>query len=169
MAARDGTGTGDPYLLRHPRPGDMGWMVQRHGAFYHEAFGWGPRFEGLAAEIVGRFLRSHDPARERCWIAEMDGANVGSVFVCARSADVAQLRMLFVEPSARGLGIGRRLVRECTLFARDAGYASIVLWTDPSLAAARRLYEAEGYRLVREEPHEDFGQGLVGQVWEMAL
>jgi len=157
------------YLLRHHRPGDMGWVVQRHAELYALEYDWNEEFEGLVAEIVARFLRRHDPKRERCWIAEKDGENVGSVFLVQKTRTVAQLRLLLVDPRARGLGIGARLVDECTQFARGARYRSIVLWTNSVLDAARRLYEKAGYRLVREEAHHSFGKDLTGQTWQLTL
>ncbi|HEX6309282.1 MAG TPA: GNAT family N-acetyltransferase [Longimicrobiales bacterium] len=159
------------YGLRPPRPGDLGWIVHRHGALYSAEYGWDHRFEGLTAEVVASFVRNFDPARERCWIAELDGRNVGSVMVVRHPEreGVAKLRLLLVEPDARGHGIGRRLVQECTRFARATGYTRISLWTDSQLVAARRIYRAEGYRLVREEPHDLFGHDLIGETWELEL
>lgn len=158
-----------PYMLRPHQPGDLGWVVQRHGIVYADEYNWNTEFEGLVAEIVGAFARNFDHQRERCWIAEKDGENVGSVFLVKKSDEVAQLRLLLVDSRARGLGIGGRLVQECTRFGRQAGYRSIVLWTNSVLDSARRIYESEGYRLIREEPHHSFGHDLVGQYWELAL
>jgi DNA-binding MarR family transcriptional regulator/N-acetylglutamate synthase-like GNAT family acetyltransferase len=157
------------YLLRAHRPGDIGWVVGRHGALYAEEYGWDESFEALVAEIAARFLRRHDAKREHCWIAERDGANVGSVFLVKQTNAVAKLRLLLVEPEARGLGIGGRLVAECVGFARRAGYRKVTLWTQSILVAARRIYEGAGFRLVREEPHRSFGHDLVGEHWELTL
>jgi len=157
------------YLLRPPQPGDLGWVVHRHGAVYAREYGYDARFEALVAEIVARFVERFDPARERCWIAEQDGAVVGSVFLVARSRTAAQLRLLLVEPQARGSGLGTRLVDECVRFARRAGYRTLMLWTQSELSAARRLYQAAGFRVVRKERNHSFGKALVSETWELDL
>ena len=160
-----------PYVLRPHRVGDMGWIVYREGLGYAEQYGWDATFEALVANIVSDFITHFEPARERCWIAEVDGQNVGHVFLVKHpsQAHTAKLRLLFVEPSARGMGLGHALVNECVRFARTAGYRKIVLWTQSMLTAAHRIYQGAGFRLVKEEPHHSFGHDLVGQEWELDL
>jgi DNA-binding MarR family transcriptional regulator/GNAT superfamily N-acetyltransferase len=162
--------TGLPYILRQHRPGDMGWVVQSHGLLYSKEYGYDERFEALVAGIVAEFIEKFDPARERCWIAEKNGTNIGSVFLVKKSDSVAKLRMLLVDPSARGLGIGKRLVDECIQFASVAGYKKIMLWTQSELAAARRIYEAAGFKLVGQEQHSSWSRkDLVAETWELKL
>ena len=156
-------------VLREPRPGDMGWVIEQHGALYASEFGWNSAFEALVAEIVAGMLRTHDPAWERGWIAELDGQRVGSVFVVRKSPTEAQLRLLILSPGARGLGLGGRLTDECIAFARAKGYAKLVLWTNANLLAARAIYAQRGFQRVASEPYHGYGQDLVGESWELVL
>jgi DNA-binding MarR family transcriptional regulator/N-acetylglutamate synthase-like GNAT family acetyltransferase len=157
------------YILRPPQAGDMGWVVQSNGALYAQEYGWDESYEALVAQIVADFVKSYDQNKTRCWIAEKDGENVGSVFLGKKSETVAKLRLLIVDPKARGLGIGKRLVDECTRFARQAGYKKITLWTNSILLAARSIYQNAGYELVKSETHHSFGKDLVGETWELKL
>lgn len=147
----------------------MGWVVERHGVLYNSEYGWDETFEGLVAEIVGEFIKHFDPKYERCWMAEMNGEIVGSVFVVKKTDEIAKLRLLIVDPKARGLGIGKRLVDECIRFARQKGYKEMTLWTNSVLLAARGIYKAAGFKLVDEEPHHSYGHDLVGETWELEL
>jgi DNA-binding MarR family transcriptional regulator/GNAT superfamily N-acetyltransferase len=158
-----------PAVVRPHRPGDIGWIIHRHGALYTREHGWSIDFEAAVAGIAARFLRDFDPKRERCWIAERAGEIVGSVMLVRESKKVAQLRLLLVDPIARGHGLGSRLVSECVRFARHAGYKRITLWTNSILTSARHIYERAGFRLMKEEPHHSFGKDLVGEHWELKL
>jgi DNA-binding MarR family transcriptional regulator/GNAT superfamily N-acetyltransferase len=158
-----------PYLLRQHQPGDLGWIVHRQAILYAEEYGWDETFEALAAEIAAQFIKHYDSKRERCWIAEKDGARVGGVFVAKASDKIAKLRLLHVEREARGLGIGKRLVEECVRFARQAGYRKMTLWTQSILHAARNIYKEAGFQIVREEKHQSFGKDLTGETWELDL
>jgi GNAT superfamily N-acetyltransferase len=158
-----------PYQLRPLQIGDIGWVVHRQGLLYAQEYGFDASFEALVAQIAARYVQRFKAGRENAWIAEHEGAIVGSVFVVERGKTLAQLRLLYVEPSARGLGIGKHLTQECISFARAAGYQRLMLWTNDVLVAARHIYEAAGFRLTQEEPHHSFGKHLVGQNWELAL
>jgi DNA-binding MarR family transcriptional regulator/GNAT superfamily N-acetyltransferase len=166
--------TGAPIILRQHHPGDMGWVIQRHGALYAQEYGWDERFEALVARIAADFIDHLDPASERCWIAERDGQRLGCVFLVRDTESsepnhTARLRLLLVDPAARGLGLGSILVQQCTAFARSAGYRRIVLWTNSVLTSARRIYENEGYRLLSKKPYTAFGKDLVSQDWQLDL
>jgi len=156
-------------ILRQHQPGDMGWVTSVHGAIYAQEYGWDITFEALVAKITAEFIENFDAKRERCWIAELEGKRVGSVFVVRKNDEVAKLRLLIVDPRARGLKLGTRLVEECLRFARSAGYSSMTLWTQSNLTAARGIYQRAGFKLVAEEPHHSFGVDLIGETWERAL
>jgi GNAT superfamily N-acetyltransferase len=160
-----------PFILRPHRVGDMGWVIYRESVGYAEQYGWDNTFEALVARIVDGFVTNFDAGRERCWIAEIDGQNVGHVFLVKHPSEprTAKLRLLFVEPCARGLGLGDALVNECIRFARTAGYRKVVLWTQSILTSAHRIYKKAGFRLIKEEPHHSFGHDLIGQEWELDL
>jgi DNA-binding MarR family transcriptional regulator/GNAT superfamily N-acetyltransferase len=161
--------TRPPAILRDPGPGDMGWVVQSHGSLYAREYGFDASFEGMVAEIAGKFLTSFDASRERCWIADLDGSPVGSVFLVRHSDDVAKLRLLLIDPAGRGQRLGQRMAAECISFARARGYRKITLWTQSILIAARKIYQDAGFVLVATEPHRSFGQSLIGETWEREL
>ncbi len=156
--------TSHSYILRNPQPGDMGWIIHRQAVLYAQEYGWNNEYEALVADILAKFVREFDPVRERCWIAEKDGKVIGSVFIVRQDDTTAKLRLLYVDPCARGLGIGSRLVDECLRFSRQVGYTNMVLWTNSILTGARRIYDKAGFQLVEEEAHHSFGKDLVGQV-----
>lgn len=156
-------------VLRAHRPGDMGWIIQQHGALYAREYGWNISFEALCAEIAAQFLKTFDPARERCWIAEIDSRQVGSVFLVKHTDDIAKIRLLLIDPAGRGIGLGKTLVDECIAFARACGYRKITLWTQSILLAARGIYQRAGFVRVATEPHHSFGQDLIGETWEIDL
>jgi len=157
------------YTLRAHRPGDIGWVIQSHAILYHREYGWDESFEALVADIAGKFLKDFDPIKEKCWIAEQGGRNVGSIFLVKDDNQTARIRLLLVDAKARGLGLGRRLVEEAIAFSRHAGYLKITLWTNDNLHAALRIYRAAGFQLTKEEPHRSFGRDLIGQTWTLDL
>lgn len=159
----------NPVVIRHHRPGDIGWIVQRHGEIYNAEYGWDERFEALVAGIMARFVESYDPAKERCWIAESQGKRLGAIMAARIDDETAQLRVLIVEPDARGLGLGRTLVETCIGFAQQARYKKMRLWTDNILDAARHIYKQAGFKLIDSKPHADWGEDLIGEIWELDL
>ena len=169
LLAPEGSAAPPAYSIRNHRPGDMGWITHRHGVLYWKEYGWDERFEAIVARVVADFIDHFDAERERCWIAERNGEIVGSIFVVSKSKTVAKLRLLLVEPSARGLGIGSRLVDEVIGFSRNAGYKRIELWTHPELVSARKIYKAAGFELIVEETHQLFGKPLRAETWAMKL
>jgi len=164
-----GVASAEPFIIRGHQPGDMGWVVHRHGTLYFQEYGWDERFEALVAQIVADFINEYDPTCEHCWIAEVAGEVVGSVFLVKADETTAKLRLLLVEPSVRGMGLGWRLVQECIRFAKRTGYSKIILWTNSCLDHARRIYDKAGFTLVASEPHHSFGHDLVGENWELQL
>lgn len=169
LGAEPSAAQAGPYTLREPRPGDFGWIVQRHAALYAEEYQWTGPFEGMCAEIVAGFANTQDRKRERCWIAVLDGENVGSIMLVKDADDVARIRLFLVEPTARGLGIGKGLVEESLRFARKAGYRKVTLWTHSVLTAARNIYERAGFKLVASETHNSWGKEVVGETWNLLL
>lgn len=168
-ALGDSQATGEPYIIRTHRTGDLSWIAYRHAVLYSQEYGWNQAFEALVLEITARFLKHYDPETECCWVAERSGEILGFVLLVKRSKQIAKLRLLLVEPSARGLGIGKRLVEACIRFAREKGYKKIVLWTHSNLTAARGIYQKAGFRLVSTGSHEDFGPRVTAETWELAL
>jgi GNAT superfamily N-acetyltransferase len=156
-------------ILRDPRPGDFGWVIEQHGALYAKEWGYTVEFEGLVADIIGKFVREFDPQWEKCWIAEIDGERAGSIFLVRQSATAAKLRLLLLTPASRGLGLGARLTDECIAFARAKGYRKMVLWTQSHLTAARHIYESRGFRMMKAERNDAFGQKLTSETWELKL
>jgi N-acetylglutamate synthase-like GNAT family acetyltransferase len=167
--ATDTAGEAQVTIRHGVRSGDIGWVIFRHGVLYRQEYDWDEKFEALVAGVAANFAAGHDPERERCWIAERDGVRVGCIFLVRKSKTVGKLRLLLVEPQARGQGLGNRLVDECLCFARQAGYRKITLWTNDVLVAARHIYERAGFRLVHSEPYHDFGHDLVSETWELKL
>lgn len=159
----------EAFFLRTHQPGDLGWVIHRHGVLYAQEYGWDEHFEALVAQIAADFINNYKPEHERCIIAEMNGEIVGSVVVVQSSESVAKLRLLIVEPKARGLGLGSRLVQECITFARRAGYEKLILWTNSVLQEARHIYAKAGFKLVKQEEHHSFGKELIGETWELVL
>ena len=169
-ALGDSQATREPYVIRTHRTGDLSWIAYRHAVLYSKEYGWNQAFEVLVLEITAHFLKNYDPEAERCWVAERSGEILGFVLLVKRSKQIAKLRLLLVEPSARGLGIGKRLVEECIRFAREKGYKKVVLWTHSNLSAARGIYKKAGFQLVAtDSPHEDFGPRVTAETWELAL
>jgi N-acetylglutamate synthase-like GNAT family acetyltransferase len=165
----DGQATNEPYIIRTHRTGDLSWIAYRHAVLYRQEYGWNEAFEALVLEITAHFLMHYDPEAERCWVAERPGEILGCVLLVKSPKQIAKLRLLLVEPSARGLGIGKRLVEECIRFAREKGYKKIVLWTQSNLTAARGIYQKTGFELVASDSHKDFGPRLTAETWELRL
>ena len=165
----DGQATNEPYIIRTHHTGDLSWIAYRHAVLYRQEYGWNEAFEALVLEITAHFLKHYDPKAERCWVAERSGETLGCVLLVKSSKQIAKLRLLLVEPSARGLGIGKRLVEECIRFAREKGYRKIVLWTHSNLSAARGIYQKAGFQLVGTDSHEDFGPRVTAETWELRL